>query len=166
MHYELHVGQERYPAEVSEESAERILVEIGGQSHEVHVIDHGPPVVLSVDGRLFEVGVNGEQLLLEGQPARFVPRVSGGATGGNAASGPSVLHSPMPGRVVRVLCSVGEHVAVGQPLLVLEAMKMENELVAPVDATVTELCVVAGAAIEAGAPLLRLTSGPVVPLAG
>jgi pyruvate carboxylase subunit B len=63
----------------------------------------------------------------------------------------------MPGRVVRVLVAEGAEVEAGQPLLVLEAMKMENEVRAPVAGSVAAVAVVAGAAVESGARLLTLT---------
>jgi pyruvate carboxylase subunit B len=60
----------------------------------------------------------------------------------------------MPGRVVRVLVAVGDHVTARQGVVVVEAMKMENELRAPRDGTVTEIAVLPGAAVEAGAVLV------------
>jgi biotin carboxyl carrier protein len=161
--YELNVGQANYLLEVRETDPRRLQIEIQGQSIEVTVIDPGPPLVLSVDGRVFEVAPDGDQLRLGAHTARLIPKASAhgqGNSGAAAPNGPLTLRSPMPGRVVRVLCEVGQTVALGQPLLVLEAMKMENELVSPSTARVTELHVASGAAIEAGAPLLRLVPAP------
>ncbi len=59
----------------------------------------------------------------------------------------------MPGTVLRVSVAEGDAVEARQPLLVLEAMKMEHEIVAPVAGTVTELRVAAGAQVESGAIL-------------
>jgi biotin carboxyl carrier protein len=60
----------------------------------------------------------------------------------------------MPGRVVRVLVAPGDRVAAGQAVVVLEAMKMENEMRAPKDGVVREVRVSSGAAIDAGAVLV------------
>ena len=60
------------------------------------------------------------------------------------AAGGGVVTSPMPGTVTVVQVSVGDEVAAGTPLLVVEAMKMEHVLTAPVAGTVTELDVTAG----------------------
>ena len=60
----------------------------------------------------------------------------------------------MPGRAVRVLVSVGDHVRARQGVIVVEAMKMENELRAPRDGIVKDVRVAAGAAVEAGAVLV------------
>ncbi len=78
---------------------------------------------------------------------------------GHAADGLSgVRHvlAPMPGRVVRVLVKAGDRVTARQGLVVVEAMKMENELRAPSDATVREVRASEGASVEAGAILVVL----------
>jgi biotin carboxyl carrier protein len=73
------------------------------------------------------------------------------AGGGSAAR---ELRAPMPGRVVRVLCAAGEAVKAGQPLMVVEAMKMENELRATADATIAQVHVSEGASVEGRALLV------------
>jgi biotin carboxyl carrier protein len=70
--------------------------------------------------------------------------------------GPVQLRAPMPGLVVRIPVQEGEEVAAGTGLVVVEAMKMENELKAPVDGTVGKVHVVPGARVEKGAVLLDL----------
>jgi biotin carboxyl carrier protein len=74
-----------------------------------------------------------------------------------AASGDKTVKSPMPGRVVKVLVSKGDVVEVGQGLLVLEAMKMENEVRARAAGMVAEVHVATGATVEGGAKLVTLT---------
>jgi len=64
----------------------------------------------------------------------------------------------MPGTVLRVEVAVGATVTKGQTLLVLEAMKMENEIMAPQDGTVTELNVSPGVSVNAGDTLVVLSS--------
>jgi propionyl-CoA carboxylase alpha chain len=80
---------------------------------------------------------------------RVVPRFVDPAEAGQAGS----LTSPMPGAVVRVLVDQGATVAARQPLLVLEAMKMEHEVVAPAGGVLTELRVAAGDQVQTGALL-------------
>jgi biotin carboxyl carrier protein len=75
------------------------------------------------------------------------------ASGKFALEGPQRIDAPMPGKVVRVLVKVGDEVQEGQGLLVVEAMKMENELKSPKSGKVTELHAVEGAAVESGAKL-------------
>lgn len=66
------------------------------------------------------------------------------------------VKAPMPGTIISVTVQLGETVKAGQVLCILEAMKMENEIVAPEDGIVSEIVVSKGAAVEAGASLVRL----------
>jgi biotin carboxyl carrier protein len=72
------------------------------------------------------------------------------------ASGPRPLVAPMPGLVVRVNVREGDAVRAGQGIVVMEAMKMENELRAPSDGTVAAIRAVPGTAVEKGAVLVEL----------
>lgn len=67
-----------------------------------------------------------------------------------------IINALMPGRIARVLVEKGAVVTRGTGLLVLEAMKMENEIPAPADGVVDEIFVQAGDTVESGAPLLHL----------
>ena len=78
-----------------------------------------------------------------------------GTQGGKAAVA-GVLTAPMPGLVVRVLVAVGERVEAGAGLIVIEAMKMENELKAPAAGTVRRVLAGPGASVEKGAVLMEL----------
>ncbi len=71
------------------------------------------------------------------------------AAGKFTVEGPQPVLAPMPGRVAKVLVKAGGAVTAGQPILVFEAMKMENELRSPKDGTVTEVLVREGDAVEA-----------------
>lgn len=73
---------------------------------------------------------------------------------GHAGSGPQNLTAPMPGKVVRVLVSMGDEVRARQPLAVIEAMKMENELRALRDGTVAAVLARQDESVEAGALLI------------
>lgn len=93
--------------------------------------------------------------------ARF--RFATGAPVANAgrrgsAPGRIEVKSPMPGKVVKVLVSPGESVSAGQPVLLFEAMKMQNELRSPEDGVIAEIAVEAGQAIEARERLYVLVS--------
>jgi biotin carboxyl carrier protein len=71
--------------------------------------------------------------------------------------GTGTVKALMPGRVARVLVAKGDAVRKGAGLVILEAMKMENEIQAPADGTVDELFVEAGQTVEAGADLVHIT---------
>jgi biotin carboxyl carrier protein len=75
------------------------------------------------------------------------------ASGKFTLEGPQRVDSPMPGKVVRVLVKQGDQVQEGQGLIVVEAMKMENELKSPKAGVVSELLAQEGQAVEAGAKL-------------
>ena len=77
-----------------------------------------------------------------------------GAIGASAPTGAASVKAPMPGRIVRVLVGVGDRVAARQPVVAVEAMKMENELRSPRDGVVTQVLVAPGAAVESGAVLI------------
>ena len=79
---------------------------------------------------------------------------------GSRAAGAGALRAPMPGLVVRVAVAVGDLVRPGQGLVVLEAMKMENELKAAGAGVVTAVLAVPGAAVEKGQVLVELGPAP------
>lgn len=64
------------------------------------------------------------------------------------------LTAPMPGTILKLLVNPGESVIANQPVMILEAMKMENEIVAPKDGTVAEIFVQVGAIVNVGDPLI------------
>ncbi|TPV96265.1 MAG: HlyD family efflux transporter periplasmic adaptor subunit [Myxococcales bacterium FL481] len=73
-----------------------------------------------------------------------------------AAGGDGNVTAPMPGQVVKVLAAVGDSIEADQPLLIVEAMKMENELRAPVAGTLTSIAVEEGQSIESGLVLATI----------
>ena len=114
------------------------------RSHELAVdLRAGDEAWVHVDGRPLRV-----QLPSLAPPRR---RRHGGATAGG---GSHRVVAPMPGRVVKVLVATGEHVTERQPLVVIEAMKMQNELRAAGTGVVGTVHAVEGALVDAGAPLI------------
>ena len=82
-------------------------------------------------------------------PAPAAPAASGEA-------GSIVVSAPMPGKILNVKANVGASVKKGDVVLILEAMKMENEVVAPEDGTIASINVAAGDSVEAGDTLATL----------
>ncbi|MBQ9278726.1 MAG: biotin/lipoyl-binding protein [Lachnospiraceae bacterium] len=74
----------------------------------------------------------------------------------SGAAGSIVVSSPMPGKILNIKSNVGASVKKGEVILILEAMKMENEVVAPEDGTVASINVAAGDSVEAGDTLATL----------
>jgi biotin carboxyl carrier protein len=74
----------------------------------------------------------------------------------SGAAGSVKVSSPMPGKIVSVKASVGQSVKKGDVILILEAMKMENEIVSPQNGTLASINVTAGQSVEAGSLLATL----------
>ncbi len=100
---------------------------------------HGFDILVS--GRLFHVEAMDERSKVLAQQARSV------------AEGPQSVESQMPGKVVKVHVAIGTRVAEGQGVVVVEAMKMENEITSPIDGIVKEIPVSEGQTVETGATL-------------
>jgi biotin carboxyl carrier protein len=81
-------------------------------------------------------------------------RAAGAAGSGSAAAGS--VHAPMPGKLLRLAVAVGDRVSGGQALAVIEAMKMENEILAPLAGVVRSVAVSAPCTVEKGALLVEL----------
>lgn len=81
------------------------------------------------------------------------PAAPAPAAGG---AGSVKVSSPMPGKILAVKANVGDSVKKGQAILILEAMKMENEVVAPEDGTIASIDVTVGASVESGDTLATL----------
>jgi len=112
-------------------------------------LDGRPPRwALGAAGERFEVEVQDDR-------SRQIEALTG--QGRKAAAG-GVLKAPMPGLVVRVEVSAGQVVEAGEALVVVEAMKMENELRASHRGTVEQIHVQAGDRVEKGAPLVTLSA--------
>ncbi len=141
------VDGEPLPADaVSQPGAEHgaSSVRIGGRIVELWLESTPPKVGVIADGRRFFAQVESERMRI---------RASGKAAG---ATDEGVVVSPMPGRVVRVIVAEGASVEAGAPVVVVEAMKMENELVATRAGRVKKVHVAAGATVEGGAPLIEI----------
>ncbi|MGB3213045.1 MAG: biotin/lipoyl-containing protein [Desulforhopalus sp.] len=91
------------------------------------------------------------------QPAAKAQPKPAAAKAGAAAAGGTIV-APMPGTVLHVGVNVGDSVTKGQTLLVLEAMKMENEIMAPADGVVQELNIAKGVSVNAGDILVVLST--------
>jgi acetyl/propionyl-CoA carboxylase alpha subunit len=107
---------------------------------------------------ILDVSPLGEAVLVDGRRFEFAlsdPRsLRAGHAAAAGADGPKAVKAPMPGRVVRVLVSVGDEVAAQQGLVVIEAMKMQNELKAPKAGRVVRLGAGIGDTVQAGEVLV------------
>lgn len=129
------------------------------QSSPVHVVKIGRDVHRVVARRgaqrgQFSVWVGGHTLDVEALDERT--RAIRKLTGASRVAGPAHLMAPMPGLIVRVNVAEGDVVKGGQGVVVMEAMKMENELRAPAAGVVKRVLVKPGMAVEKGAMLLEM----------
>ena len=120
---------------------------VDGRSHESYVApgDHDWQVLLR--GRLYPVTVEDER----------EKRLRSAAGGGVAETGEYHLRAPMPGLVVTILVTEGQAIKKGQVLLILESMKMQNELKSPRDGVIGRLRVKPGETVEQKQTLLSVT---------
>jgi acetyl/propionyl-CoA carboxylase alpha subunit len=119
----------------------------------VQVLEAGV-MSLVVGGRQYRCVLDGDGVVIGGQRYGFEvddPRsLQGRRGGGGGVDGPRPVKAPMPGRVVRVLVNDGQDVAEGEAIVVIEAMKMQNELRAPKGGRVVRVAVGVGDAVGAG----------------
>jgi biotin carboxyl carrier protein len=129
------------------------VVVVGSQ---LSVRVNGQVVDLTTEGTPPEIGAvaSGHRSYVRVESERM--RSAEQAKKATVTGGDKTVKSPMPGRVVKVLIAKGDVVEVGQGLLVLEAMKMENEVRARIAGTVAEVHVAPGATVEGNAKLVTL----------
>ena len=124
---------------------------------------------VTLNNRTYEVEVEAGQAMLVDEyeayapapaaapaPIAAVPAAASVSAAPALAAG-EVVKSPMPGNILKINVTVGQKVNEGETLLVLEAMKMENEIAAPKAGTVAQIIVSKGAVVETGAPLVVIS---------
>ena len=124
---------------------------------------------VTLNGRSYEVEVEAGKAMLLAEyeavapaapAAAAAPVAAAPAAAPAAAAAPVVtgageaVNAPMPGNILKVNVKAGDAVKSGTVLVVLEAMKMENEIMAPQDGTVTQVLVSKGSTVDTGAPLV------------
>ena len=125
---------------------------------------------VSMNGRTYEVEVEVTAPMLMGESQTYMPAAPAPAAAASVAAAPAAapaapaapavtgsgeaVTAPMPGNILKVNVTQGQAVKSGTVLVVLEAMKMENEIMAPKDGTVTQVLVQKGSTVDTGAPLV------------
>lgn len=118
-----------------------------GKSYDIRFFNNGSKVSAFLNGEVLHFQL--DDALEAARKARL-----GGGAGGANLKGPAKIDAIMPGKIVSVKVKVGDVVAEGQGIVVLEAMKMENELASPKEGKVTEVLVTEGQSVESGAVLV------------
>jgi biotin carboxyl carrier protein len=165
MQYEVDIGGRRLQVVVTR-SGDGFAVSVDGRPHQVDAarIDGHTLSLLVDNARSTEVSIAGDPIAgtldvhVRATPVAVMlngrRRWGRREEGAGGSSGPQRLVAPMPGKVVRVLVKAGDLVATRQPVVVVEAMKMENELRASREGTVAEIHATEGMSVDAGALLV------------
>jgi biotin carboxyl carrier protein len=172
--YRIRVGEREHEVEIEVDADGERRVFVDGQAFEVadagaHTVrvspEHGAvrrQIEVTLAGkpgepRMSEAWVAGERVrvVVETEQEARLARALGKTTAG---VGSGSLTAPMPGRVVKILVSEGEAVAQGAPAIIVEAMKMENELHAPKSGVVQRIAVREGDTVDAGQVLIEIAA--------
>jgi biotin carboxyl carrier protein len=167
MQYQAKIGEQTYTVDIEERGGElRVRLNglpttadlrqvsalglfsllIDGQSYEVFAEEREGGYAVAIGGELYQVQIEDEWSL---RLSRAAPRV-------HLRRGAMVVKSPMPGLVVSVAVQVGDAVAEGQTLTILEAMKLENEIRSPQAGTVKAVHIAPGKRVEEGDKLVTI----------
>jgi biotin carboxyl carrier protein len=158
--YTLQIRGREFVIDVQEQSADRFEVVVGDERYEVALAgDEDLPEATITPGFAPSRGAAaagsppGPAAPVSRTPATVAPqpaRVGGGA---------GALNAPMPGVILEVSVAAGDAVERGQPIAVLEAMKMKNSIKSPRAGTIAEVCVAVGQAVGHGEPIVRFREG-------
>ncbi len=159
------IDNEKHALDVQRESA-RVSATIDSRSYQIEVREpEAGAYLFIVDGRVFECRVDkagatrgGYQVHVGGDTYNITlsdpKRLRDAKSSGADADGRASVVAPMPGKVVRVLVEHGEKVESGDGLVIVEAMKMQNEMKSPKAGTIVEIHAQAGATVNAGEVLI------------
>lgn len=165
----IEIGKTTFETEITERNGKRVVTMNGEPCDvEYHEADTHGQIILIKDGKSYAISIEGDaenisvtlaghryDAFLEDERERAA-NIAAKA----ASKGGGLLKAVMPGVVVEILVEAGQEVSEGQPLLILEAMKMQNEIGAPGPGIVSQIHAAAGTAVSAGDKLVTLTAPP------
>ena len=142
--FEVEVDGKKKVVSISWISPAHLSILLDGKSYNVEVERFGKKYQVTTRGEIYEFVVTDEREVVTTEKPQ--------------AGGRLVVTAPMPGLVVEIMCSDGEKVEAGQGVLVLEAMKMQNEITAPASGIITGIPVESGASVNLGDNLFIIES--------
>jgi biotin carboxyl carrier protein len=158
-------GAEPIVVDVKELPSGALEVRVGNEPVEVDVVPLGEQLSVRINGKVVDLTTEGtppeigaiasghrSYVRVESDRLRAAEAAKKGAHGGAE----KLIKSPMPGRIVKLLAKVGDAIAAGTPVLVMEAMKMENEIKTKGAGKILELHVAVGDTVERNAKLVTL----------
>lgn len=166
MKYYVNIGDEEFEIRLKEEG-DQLIATLDGRDYRVDpaVVEEGVNYSVIIDGESFNVSLNSEasqlNLLIGGHlyPTEVLDEREKGAQALNRRGkqdGPRVIQSVMPGIVRKVFVNEGDQVSAGAPLLILEAMKMENEMTAENEGNIVKVHVREGQTVNSSDPLITM----------
>lgn len=172
MRYFVTIEGKEHVIDVSDVPGGGVEVRIGsaddqgpGRLLDVEVSSPGGPLTIRVEGRVFDLVLDGSSphmtVFASGRRAGALvesahQRAAASVRSGGRAASAGLVTSPMPGKVVKILVAEGDEVQPGKPIIVVEAMKMENELVAEIAGSIQKIHVQQGDTVEGGARLILI----------
>jgi len=142
--YIVHDGDAAIEAEIRAVSDHELFILSRGRGHRIFLAREGDRTLIQSGGRMVELR----------EPGRDGGASAKGEDG--APDGGGVIKAPMPGKVIKVFVAEGETVRKNQTLLIVEAMKMENEIKAGREGVVKKVHVAAGELVDAARPLIEI----------
>jgi len=142
--FEIEINGEKKVVSISWISPAHLSILLDGKSFNVEVEHFGKKYQVTTRGEVYEFSVTDEREVVTTEKPQECGRL--------------VVNAPMPGLVVEIMCSDGEQVEAGQGVLVLEAMKMQNEISAPASGIITVITVEQGATVNSGDSLFIIES--------
>jgi biotin carboxyl carrier protein len=150
--------------DLQREAEDTFVVAIDGEKQTVHAELIDPTTLRVVAGgvartvRIVRAGKD-HHVAVGGQTYVLAPEATGAAAASSGTLANPQIIAPMPGKVLQVLVTEGQQVAEGDGLLILEAMKMENRIVAEADGTVKKVNVSVGQMVDGGMLMMELDYG-------
>lgn len=134
---------------------DKLKVLVDGETYETEIGEGGS---VTLGGKTHEITIETDAIVVDGtrHPFRIHDVKSGAAAGAPGAGGAARIKPPMPGKIVSVAVHEGDEVQAGDVLVILEAMKMQNEITAPAAGTVKKVHVEEGQAVEGKDVLVEL----------
>ena len=155
------IGDESHEVEIRREG-DKVFADVDGRTYELETSEPEPNVFLfKLDGRIYEAsvaqpriagGTSNVRVGTDDFDIRLIDpkKLRGSSSGHEHGDGLVEMKTAMPGKVVRILLGAGDPVEAGTGVLIVEAMKMQNELKSPKAGTIKEIRVEEGAAVGAG----------------
>ena len=139
--YRLKVGDREFAIDVQELAADRYTVAVGGESYEVTLTDDESASATSMN--------------IAPRAAPFTAATPAAQKPATASGGKGALTAPMPGVILEVMVNPGDTVERGQPVAVLDAMKMHNVVASPRAGVIAEVLVAAGQTVDHGETIVK-----------